>query len=605
MIHLESLGTLRTGMRLLMLGACLALALPSSLHAQALSSQDLDTLDKDLVHGTLGLSASDMFSLSVVGEPGAPIKATIVLEGSPFTLDLAPYSNRSPSHYKLLVQGADGQMVDTTPGPVRTLRGTVVEIPGSTVAASFDESGGLYARIRIVGEPSDYWVEQVAMSVPGASADVHVTYRGSDVVGDGSKCGVKALPVPGGDTLEIGSGCGTGLCVAELGCDSDVEYYQDYGSSVTNVENRINAIINAMNSQYEDDVGLRHDITAVVVRTSQPDPYSSNDIGNLLNQLRSQWLGPMSGTPHDVAQLFTGRSISGSTIGLAWLGSVCESQRYSVVENFTSNFGCLTDLSAHELGHNWGAGHCSCNSFTMNPSITCSNRFSSGSIASITGTKNTADCLTPDGPPIAGFNEFPTTGASPLSVKFTSNTGGAVTNWSWNFGDGGTSTQGNPTHVYTVPGIYDVSLTVTGPMGADTLTKTDLVEVTPMLVPFANLGGGSAGAIFGVPTLTVDSPLLPGTNLNVALSKATPSTLTSAWVAFSSTPVTAFGGTLHAYPPTQQLFFFANFFGQVQLSTTWPAGIPAGLDIYLQFIAQDGTVPDGATLSNGVHGVTP
>ncbi len=566
----------------------------------ALTSQ----LAQDLNDG-LGLAESDLFSLIVRGAPGEPITAMIPLEGNDFTLDLAPHSTRSASNYKLLVQGADGQLTETTPNPVRTLRGTVKEIPGSKVAASFDENGGLYARIQVPGEASDYWVEQVSMTLAGTTADVHVSYRGSDVVGDGSTCGVNALPASSPGQIALGSGCGTGLCVAELGCDSDVEYYQDYGSSVSNVENRINAIINAMNMQYEDDAGLRHDITSIVVRTSEPDPYSSNDISNLLTQLRSQWLGPLSGTPHDVAQLFTGRSISGSTIGLAWLGSVCNSQRYSVVENFTNSFGCLTDLSAHELGHNWGAGHCSCSNFTMNPSITCSNQFSNGSIAAITGTKISVGCLSPAGPPEVSFNASFTSGPAPLAVLFTNTSGGEVTSWLWNFGDGNTSTQSDLTQIYNTPGTYTVSLTGTGPMGVDTETKLNLVTVGEPLVVFDDLGGGTASPFFGVPDLSASGPLTAGSTLDVLLKQAPPNTLSLAWIAFNSVPAPAFGGTLFANPPAQQLFFPTSLFGTVMLSTGWPAGVPVGLDIYLQFLVQDFAVVGGVSLSNAVHGVTP
>ncbi len=598
----------KTSSRLL---AALAVAagLSAPLGAQSALVGDLDI---ETVNDTLGLSTSTMFPLEVTGAPGEPIVATVLLDGVPFTLDLAPWSTRSATDYKLLVQGADGALVETTPGPVRTLRGIVQEIPGSVVAASYDETGGLYARIQIDGEPSDFWVEQVAMSIPGALPEVHVSYRGSSVAASSSRCGIKALPgggIGGGGgagagQIALGSGCGAGLCVAELGCDSDVEYYQDYGSSVTNVENRINAIVNALNTQYMNQAGIRHDITSIVVRTSEPDPYSGNDISGLLSQLRSQWLGPLSSTPHDVAQLFTGRNISGGTIGLAYLGSVCTSQRYSVVENFTNSFGCLTDLSAHELGHNWGAGHCNCSNFTMNPFITCANQFTSGSLAAILGTKNTANCLTPDGPPTASFNALFTSGPAPHTASFQNNSSGLVTSWLWDFGDGATSTQMSPSHTYTVPGLYTVSLTATGPQGVDTLTMPDLIDVGPPLVPFVDLGGGTSGQLF-TPKLTATGSLQPGTNLNINLATAPPSALTLVWLAFSSAPVPAFGGTLFPNPPVQQLFFTANFFGQVSINTTWPAGVPAGLDIYLQYLVQDATVPDGVTLSNGIHGVTP
>src|SRR5439155_24224497 len=62
-------------------------------------------------------------------------------------------------------------------------------------------------------------------------------------------------------------------------------------------------------------------------------------------------------------------------------------------------------------------------------------------------------------PPTANFQGSPTTGPAPLSVAFTDTSTGAPTGWSWSFGDGGTSTAQNPTHVYQSPGTYSVALT--------------------------------------------------------------------------------------------------------------------------------------------------
>ncbi len=64
----------------------------------------------------------------------------------------------------------------------------------------------------------------------------------------------------------------------------------------------------------------------------------------------------------------------------------------------------------------------------------------------------------------------PTSGTAPLSVKFTNTSSGNVTSYSWNFGDGGTSTQQSPTHVYSVAGARTITLTVTGPGGSNTKT---------------------------------------------------------------------------------------------------------------------------------------
>ena len=83
-------------------------------------------------------------------------------------------------------------------------------------------------------------------------------------------------------------------------------------------------------------------------------------------------------------------------------------------------------------------------------------------------------------PTAADFSATPTTGAAPLSVAFTDISSGGPTSWSWDFGDGASSTVQNPVHVYTSPGSFSVALTVTGPGGADGETKTNLISVATL-----------------------------------------------------------------------------------------------------------------------------
>ncbi len=79
--------------------------------------------------------------------------------------------------------------------------------------------------------------------------------------------------------------------------------------------------------------------------------------------------------------------------------------------------------------------------------------------------------------PSADFSASPTSGTTPLTVAFTDASTNNPTSWSWDFGDGATSAEQNPTHTYDSPGIYDVTLTATGPGGSDTTTRTDCVHV--------------------------------------------------------------------------------------------------------------------------------
>ena len=74
--------------------------------------------------------------------------------------------------------------------------------------------------------------------------------------------------------------------------------------------------------------------------------------------------------------------------------------------------------------------------------------------------------------PVAGFTCDKTSGDLPLTVSFTSTSSGNITSYSWNFGDGGTSSSANPTHTYNDAGTFSAELTVNGPGGSNSASKT-------------------------------------------------------------------------------------------------------------------------------------
>lgn len=80
---------------------------------------------------------------------------------------------------------------------------------------------------------------------------------------------------------------------------------------------------------------------------------------------------------------------------------------------------------------------------------------------------------------LANFTANPTSGCSPLIVNFTNTSTGNVTSYSWNFGNGASSTLANPSTTYTAPGVYTVSLTVSGTGGSNTKTSSNLITVNP------------------------------------------------------------------------------------------------------------------------------
>ena len=90
------------------------------------------------------------------------------------------------------------------------------------------------------------------------------------------------------------------------------------------------------------------------------------------------------------------------------------------------------------------------------------------------------------GAPQANFSATPTTGPASLTVQFTDTSTNNPSIWAWDFGDGNSSTQQNPTHTYNLVGTYTVTLTVTNTAGTTTETKNDFVQVfAPVVAGFS------------------------------------------------------------------------------------------------------------------------
>lgn len=64
------------------------------------------------------------------------------------------------------------------------------------------------------------------------------------------------------------------------------------------------------------------------------------------------------------------------------------------------------------------------------------------------------------------------------SIHFTDQSDYNPESWQWDFGDGNSSTEQNPTHQYSSVGLYTVSLEVSNGFGSDTKTKQDYITVT-------------------------------------------------------------------------------------------------------------------------------
>ncbi|MCO6475059.1 MAG: PKD domain-containing protein, partial [Phaeodactylibacter sp.] len=103
-------------------------------------------------------------------------------------------------------------------------------------------------------------------------------------------------------------------------------------------------------------------------------------------------------------------------------------------------------------------------------------------------------------PPTAAFTASSLCGQAPLTVSFTDNSTNSPSSWQWNFGNGQSSTQQNPTVAYNTPGIYNISLTAGNAGGSDTEVRNAYITV---VAPVSVNAPSGATACLGEPlTLT-------------------------------------------------------------------------------------------------------
>ena len=178
--------------------------------------------------------------------------------------------------------------------------------------------------------------------------------------------------------------------------------------------------------------------------------------------------------------------------------------------------------------------------------------------------------------PIAAFTQDVASGQVPLTVRFTNQSSGTITSYSWNFGDGQSSTEASPVHTFNSPGLYNVTLTVTGPGGSSNVSRQISVQsqtppsaaftqdvtsgTAPLTVRFTNQSTGTINSVlwnFSDGTTSAENhPVhvfnVPGT-YNVFLTVTGPGGVASATrqiVVDAPAPTATFTPTATTEPPT-------------------------------------------------------
>lgn len=177
--------------------------------------------------------------------------------------------------------------------------------------------------------------------------------------------------------------------------------------------------------------------------------------------------------------------------------------------------------------------------------------------------------------PTADFSLDNPVGYAPMTVQFTdeSHPGtAAITEWAWTFGDGGTSSDANPGHTYTTPGVYTVGLTVRTAYGEDTVTRAASVQVQQPQPPTADFSSQRVG---------LNPPIVAFTDLSTAGT----SPITSRLWTFGDGATSTLAAPVHTYAA----------FGTYEVSLTVTTA--HGSDTETRQVVVESSVPPTAAFS--------
>ncbi|XP_069818547.1 zinc metalloproteinase-disintegrin-like isoform X3 [Dendropsophus ebraccatus] len=157
---------------------------------------------------------------------------------------------------------------------------------------------------------------------------------------------------------------------------ADNSMYNKFNRRENDVKQRIYGIINFVNQVYKP-LKVFVALTGLEIwsdRDKFPVVSSANVNLNRFSEWRKEHLLPRK--PHDNAQFLTDIDFDGSTVGLAWISTLCSTTHSAgVIQDHTTEYIPVAATLAHELGHNLGMGHdddnchCPATSCIMAPSL--------------------------------------------------------------------------------------------------------------------------------------------------------------------------------------------------------------------------------------------
>ena len=396
--------------------------------------------------------------------------------------------------YTLTVNTPTGRVTYPKPACI-TFAGSLTDKSDSRVVLTIDNSV-IFGRIDCDGK--QYFIEPLNYFDKQAASNVFVVYNTQNVIKNPNlKCGatevtVNAIKAPPVSSILLS---GTNCVRIKLGIASDFTMFTKYGT-IAAVQTRNIGVMNFVlwdyvNYQFNDNIEFKivTQNVSTTAATDQTTPnYQGNDPSTILGNFKTWGNAGGFGVPIDLGQFWTARTFNDGSDGLAFVGAVCTTNKYHILQDWSSpgSSGFASSVTAaHEIGHNFNCVHDAASGFIMSASGNSSNTWSPLSVSTVNAYVPTLSCLNPcsaDGPPITNFINSPDAVCTGNSIQFTDHSLNGPTSWSWTFGSGSPATSAvrNPLITFNTPGIQTITLTAANAAGQSTVcTKKILIASSP------------------------------------------------------------------------------------------------------------------------------
>ena len=257
--------------------------------------------------------------------------------------------------------------------------------------------------------------QMFAIEAPGDSvlqATAPIIYRLADtvIVPGTMSCGADSLSGNGaavfgkligelGNAMAQGPGAVSEISVGAVG---DFEFTSAQGGDAA-ARAAITTRLNNVDGIYSQEIGVQINVPFIDPFSVSADPFTDvTDASLLLDELVAYRQGTPEQSSLGLTQLWTGRDLDGSTVGIAFSDVLCRTNVGAGLSegNGSATFDSL--IAAHEIGHNFGAPHDgvpgACESepqtFIMAPMLNGSTQFSQCTITIMQANAAQASCIT-------------------------------------------------------------------------------------------------------------------------------------------------------------------------------------------------------------------